>query len=514
MTSAGGMAIVGGVIVADHGRMEPGTVIISGQRIIDIIPPQSALGEIPVLDASGCLVLPGFIDAHVHGETSIFDRELSEIPLRQGVTTYILGQDGCSSAPGSQATLEYMSRYFAPINGQDNNREPRSVQQFLDLVDENAYLNAAFLAPHGNIRMDYIGLDERAPDTTELREMVLAVERALNSGAIGISTGLDYIPSKYGQLDEFKALADPVRSAGGVFVSHMRGYGKRLPKGLRELAVVASSSEVKVHASHLWGTIDEVQSAFAVPELTEADWSFDAYPYKRGSSLLSMTAVPSWMQKGGLQATLRRLEETDSAQKIEDSLEPGAAERLSFSYIAAPEDQELVGMTGEQAAVRRGQTVPELIRDLLLRSELSVGVVMARANFTDADCNFISNHQLHMASSDGIFQGECPHPRGWATFTRFIELYTKQNPINGWAVVAEHLSARAAERFALKERGHIRVGYIADIAVLDPKKIHAAATYDNPKQLSSGMRHVMVNGSLAIYDGVFSPMPAGVAIKL
>ena len=189
------------------------------------------------------LFFPGFVDAHVHGETLIFDPELSEVPLRQGVTTYVLGQDGCSSAPGTAATRGYMRRYFASINGEQDHSEQQSVGQLLAEIDRSAYLNAAFLVPHGNIRMDVMGLDDRAPEASELQAMTVAVEKAMESGAIGISTGLDYIPSRYGSAHEFNALAAPVRAAGGVLVSHVRGYGPKLPGGLAELAGIATATK-------------------------------------------------------------------------------------------------------------------------------------------------------------------------------------------------------------------------------------------------------------------------------
>jgi N-acyl-D-amino-acid deacylase len=407
-----------------------------------------------------------------------------------------------------------MSKYFASINGEYDHSEPISVEDFLAEIDRSAYLNVAFLVPHGNVRMDVMGIVNRAPDASELRAMMVAVERALESGAIGISTGLDYIPSKYASADEFNALASLVRAAGGVFVSHMRGYGERLPGGLSELAAVAAASQVKIHASHLWGTTDEVAEGLASCEAVTVELSFDAYPYRRGSSLLTMAAVPSRMQEGGLDRTMSRLRSPDCARQLEYGLDPALPGRLTLSYIAAVDDQGLIGVTVEEAAARRGQSAAELICDLLLRSNLNVGVVMARANFTDDDRDYISKHPLHMGSSDGIFVGGRPHPRAWAAFTKLVELYVNDDPVDGWSTVAAHLSARAADRFGLKDRGHLRPGYIADIAVLNPDELRANATYVDPRQLSSGARHVLVNGSAVIRDGIFTPSADGVAIRM
>ena len=507
------LVIVGGMVANAGIAPSRGDIIISGTQIIDVVPPGAAINAATTLDATGCFVLPGFIDAHVHGETSIFDAALSEVPLRQGVTTYILGQDGCSSVPGTAATREYMNKYFAPINGRYNNSEPQSVEHFLAEIDRSAYLNAAFLVPHGNIRMDAMGLDNRAPELAELRAMTAAVDEAIECGAIGISTGLDYIPSLYGSIREFNALAASVRAAGGVFVSHMRGYGPKLPDGVAELVEIGATTHVKIHASHMWGNRAEMREALHGCQQAEVELTFDAYPYKRGSSLLSMSVLPSSVQEGGLEETISRLRSPDYPGQLSGELNPALPRRLTLSYIESADDQDLIGLTLEEAATRRGITPPEIICELLVRSSLNVGVVGARFDFSDEDRDFISSHESHMGSSDGIFFGGRPHPRGWAAFTKLAELYLHTDAVGGWSKIAAHLSAKAAARFSFKDRGHVGPGFAADIVVIDPKEIKVNATYEQPKQLSSGARHVLLNGVPVIQDSVYRPSAEGRVVR-
>ncbi len=207
-------------------------VAIEGDRIVRV-------GDVPEpgrteLDAAGCLVTPGFVDAHVHGDAILFSDRVHLPALHQGVTTYVIGQDGCSFAPGTAETVAQMSDYFAAVNGRLPTTAPWSVGEFVGAFDGLSTVNVAYLAPHGNIRLNVVGTASRAATRDELAAMQRQVEEALDDGAVGLSSGLDYIPSRYADTDELAALCRPVADAGAVYVTHMRGYGAR--RGRRDCA--------------------------------------------------------------------------------------------------------------------------------------------------------------------------------------------------------------------------------------------------------------------------------------
>ena len=194
-----------------------------------------------VIDVSGRYVVPGFIDAHVHGDLALLADPIHLPALRQGVTTYLIGQDGSSFAPASATTLDYMRRYTAGFNGNPSNLtyDWRTVDEYLAQFDRRVAINVAYLIPNGNIRMEVMGLDPRPARDDELRAMQKMVREGMDAGAIGLSTGLDYIPSLYADTREIAALCEPIVAENGVYVTHMRGYGPRAGAGMREVFDIA-----------------------------------------------------------------------------------------------------------------------------------------------------------------------------------------------------------------------------------------------------------------------------------
>src|SRR4051794_36074661 len=210
------------------------------------------------LDASGLHVVPGFIDAHVHGDLMLLADPVHLPGLRQGVTTYILGQDGSSFAPASAATLDYMRRYTAGFNGNPDSiaYDWRTVDEYLARFDRQTAINVAYLIPNGNVRMEVIGLDPRPATDAEITAMQRLVREGMDAGAVGLSTGLDYIPSRYADAREIAALCEAIVPDGGIYVTHMRGYGPNAPVGMDEVYDICRRSGVSSHISHYNGAAD------------------------------------------------------------------------------------------------------------------------------------------------------------------------------------------------------------------------------------------------------------------
>jgi N-acyl-D-amino-acid deacylase len=286
----------------------------------------------------------------------------------------------------------------------------------------------------------------------------------------------------------------------------MRGYGDNIELGVTEFARVLLVSGVAGHISHLWARQDRADNLLRTAIKDGCDISFDAYPYKKGSSLLSMVALPVDVSPNQLGALLSPKLRVLTEKKVGP-----IAKRVVIASVENQADKHLVGMTLAEAAAIQYQSVADLVCGLLYRSQLWVGVVMGRDGFDDKDSAFFLDHELHMGCSDGIYYGDRPHPRGWAAFTTAIQHYISRG--DRWNTVADHLSKRAATRFGLQGRGQIAEGSVADLAVFDPLQIKANATYKAPKLNSSGTRHVLIGGTPVIANGVFRPVRAGKSIR-
>lgn len=480
--------------------------ILIGDGLIKRIAPHDSISTADsILDASGCVVMPGLIDAHVHAEWAVFDPDLAESIIRQGVTTVIVGQDGSSVTSNDSRTIAYMAEYFGPINGRAITKT-YSLADYLDFVDKESFLNVGFLIPNGNIRHAVIGSQERKASKDEMRAMVRLLEQGLYEGALGMSSGLEYVPSRFASEAEITALCQTLTRREAVYASHMRGYGDNIELGMAEFTRVLLNSGVAGHISHLWAQRSKASNLLETAVRDGCDISFDAYPYEKGSSLLSMVALPIDVRANQLGALLNRRFRTLTDNKIEPM-----SDKVVIASVAAPEDKPLIGMTLAQAAETRYQPVGDLVCELLYRSRLWVSVVMGRDDFDAGDSAFFLDHDLHMGCSDGIYYGDRPHPRGWAAFTSAIEHYLSRD--DGWHAVVDHLSRHASARFGLGTRGQIIEGAIADIAVFDPLQIKANATYETPKLNSSGTRHVLIGGTPVIADGTFYPTRAGKSIR-
>src|SRR5262245_9466068 len=224
---------------------------------IAAIGPLAGATATQTIDAAGKVVAPGFIDAHVHGDLPLFTDPFHEPAIRQGVTTYLVGQDGVAMAPASPATLEYMCRYTAGFSGgrdwlaRADRPTWRTMAEYLDALDRNSALNVACLVPNGNVRMEAMGLQTRPPTADELRHMARLVREAMEQGAVGLSTGMDYIPSRYATHEELVALCREVAPFGGVYVTHQRRYDPEgVLESMEEVYRIGREAAVPVHISH------------------------------------------------------------------------------------------------------------------------------------------------------------------------------------------------------------------------------------------------------------------------
>jgi N-acyl-D-amino-acid deacylase len=492
---------------------------VTGDRI-------AALGRLDTAEARTRLevadlhVAPGFIDAHVHGDLALLADPIHRPALLQGVTTYILGQDGSAFAPGSAATVSYMRRYTAGFNGlyPDLPTAWTDVAGYLSQFDRKTALNVAYLVPNGNLRLEVIGHDPRPATDGELRAMQRLVEAALDAGAVGLSSGLDYIPSRYADTAELAALCAPLVPANAVYVTHMRGYGRMAPAGMVEVCEIARTTGVAAHVSHYNGPAEILLPLIDAGRAQGLDLTFDSYPYLAGSTILGMVALPDWIQEGGITSTLERLSDTRNRDRLtrEWFSRPltHPLEGITLAMLANAEWRWAEGLKVEEAARQANLSICDFICDILLACDLAVGVIAHRgSDRTEADVASILRHPAHMAGSDGIFSGSKPHPRGWGAFARYLGHHTRERRDYTWGEAGIHLASHAARRFRLLDRGLLRPGFAADLAIYDPSTIADRSTYENGRIPAEGMKHVIVNGTPVLRDGQPTGATPGRALK-
>jgi N-acyl-D-amino-acid deacylase len=480
----------------------------------------SQAGGGPVLDVSGRYIFPGFIDTHIHADLLYPQRDVQEAALRQGVTTFVVGQDGLSCAPAPAGTAAYTRDYFGPVNGFPADADipgQLSMTGALGRVAGTSGVNMAWLVPAGTVRHQVMGSDLRKPEPAELAAMQAVVASAMADGAVGLSTGLDYLPGRYADAAEIAALCEPVAEAGGVYVTHMRASGVNAWRGIAEVCEIARLAEIAVHVSHYAGPATMLTRLVDEARDRGIDMTFDSYPYLRAATILAMVALPEDVQQGGVDATVARLQDRDVRDALRRDWFPSIADTLDEVTLAFVADRELSwaeGMTLADAAARAGSDTGEFICDVLARSGLAVGCVRAgQPTIGEEDIRAMLRHEVHMGGSDGIFVGSVPHPRGWGTFARYLGRHVRELGDWSWGQASSHLAGHAARRFGLAGRGLIREGYVADLAVLDPLAVTDRATYADPRRPAIGVDHVLVGGTLVLLDGELTGATPGLGLR-
>ncbi len=513
--------LTGGTVVdGTGGRTYVADVGILDGRIAQIGSLDAAQAR-TTIDARGRLVMPGFVDTHIHADAVLgrpdTQHAVQEAMLRQGITSVILGQDGLSFAPASRATVDYVAAYFAAVDGPPPAElaDGCTVGGLLDFYDRRTALNVAFLVPLGTVRHEVLGPDDR-PGTQALPAMVQLVSEGLDQGAVGISTGLEYVPGVFADLAELTALCAPAAAVGAPYVSHLRSYDRGAAPGMTEARALGRAAGIPVHVSHYRGHAEPLLAHLDACRSDGVDVTFDTYPHLYGNTILAMRALPPQVQAGGVKATLRRLVDpevrADLAATWFPSVEAAIATSM-FGYVAGAEFRWAEGSTVAEASARSGRSVADLVCDVLVASDLAVGVLVPSPGGDETDLRGMIRDDRQMGCSDAIYLGGHPHPRGWGAFARFLGHHTRELGDWTWAQAAWHLAGHPAQRFQLHQRGTLAAGAVADIAVVDPATVTDRATYDDPRQLATGVDDVLVAGEAVLAGGNLTGAAPGRALR-
>ncbi|GAA3336841.1 amidohydrolase family protein [Curtobacterium pusillum] len=510
----------GGGVVADDGIVRADVLVADG-RIATVGTGVDVPAGTRTIDCGERLVLPGFVDAHSHAGSLVFDEAVQHGLLRQGVTTIVTGQDGVGPAPGDGS---YADRYFAAIDGPHPRYRGGGVDALLATYDGTTPVNVATLVPAGTVRHEVLGDDDRPATPADVEAMRSLVRRGLSEGATGLATGLDYVPGLYADTAELAALCTEVAAADGLYVSHMRGgYEGNARAGLDEIAEIVRASGVRAHVSHLHAPVELAVDALTELAAAGAPMSFDAYPYSRGCTILSMLLLPAELARPGTEDLVRAVSDEPGRHRVRGAvlervlgradLGTGWADQITLSHVPAAEFHALQGRTLAEAAAATGTDPVDLALDVLVDSALQVTVVMRVPRPRTAD-ELAPLFRLpgHAAGSDGIFVGTHPHPRAYGTFARYLEDYTLPGRF-GWPETVRHLSTTSVERYRLGDRGTVRVGAIADLVVVDPARVAAGSSYERPMRPAVGIEDVLVAGVPVLADGALTHATPGAGLR-
>lgn len=471
------------------------------------------------LDCTGLALLPGFIDTHTHSDIHLMRDRCRLSALMQGVTTEIVGNCGIGFFPLSRESLEEYVRYSRALCG--------PLPEGVDFHNADGYLsqadgcgiNIAAQVTHGAIRLATAGFRNTPLTGVLMRRAQALLTEAIEQGAVGLSTGLSYYPASYGSDEEVVALAKTVARYGAPLAAHCRtvfppGSPYNMDTRYIEFIDIARQAGCHIHFSHIKPkpTAAESVDAFLSPfEQAIGDGvplTMELYPYHFGAGYL-LFFVPGWVVEGGYSKTLERLANPVLRSRLTRELreQAGVLGQAVLSHLG--EDREYLGMTIQQAASKAGMAPEAFFIELLLRSKLEAGY-WSNPNL-DADVltayepvyASLLARPYYVVGSDSEPSQTIAHPRTWGAFARILRLAREYRLPLG--VVANRLSGLPASIFHLKGRGIIAEGNWADLVLLEPDQVRERCTLINPDTPPEGIRHVFVNGELAILDG----MPTG-----
>jgi N-acyl-D-amino-acid deacylase len=529
MTAPADLLITGGTIV--DGTAAParaGTVVVEARRLRTLPADARLPAAARTLDATGRVVAPGFIDLHSHSGLVLLADGRHEPKVRQGVTTEVIGVDGLSYAPfANRGDLADLVEMNAGLDGRPAavTADWRTVADYLARFDGRTSLNVAFLVGNTALRIDALGWDDTPADDSALDRMRQTLREAMEDGAFGLSSGLDYPPGAYASTEELTALARTAGSGGGIYHSHVRyDLGDRFLDPFREAIEIGRLGEAPAHITHFYhratfpGTPDEMLALVDDALGRGQDVTFDAYPYEWASTRL-LIMLPTWVQAGGPRATKERLAERAVRDRIRAEMRERGTLYAGSAGLAAvrlgaftePEDFVWEGRTLGDVVAETGSDPIDCVCDLLLAEDLRINEVTPGPH-TDGIKRFY-RHPAAMVGTDSTFVGAKPSPRSYGSYPRILGQFVRDEHVLGLEDAVAKMTSRPAARLGLSDRGVIRDGAVADLVVFDPATVRSNATYDDPCRFPDGIEHVIVDGTLVVEGGAHTGATPGRALR-
>jgi N-acyl-D-amino-acid deacylase len=518
-------------IVIAGGRVVDGTgapwfradVGVAGDRIRAIGDLSRAAARSRI-DARGLVVAPGFIDLLGQSEFNVLVDSRAASKITQGVTTEITGE-GESIAPVND---RMMADDRDPYEHYHVEHDWHTLAEYFARLERSrTAINLGTFVGSGGIRDHVIGKLDRPATAAELADMKRLVAQAMEEGALGLSSSLQYVPNRFSTTDELVELARVAARHGGIYITHQRSEGNEVLASLDEVFAIAERADIAAEIWHLktaykanWGVMREVLRRIEAARARGLRVSADMYPYSRASNGLD-ACLPLWAREGGKDAMLARLKDPAARARIKREMEDpaapyenqwygsGGAGGVMLSSVLDPALRKYEGMTLQQIGAAMGVDPRDAVMDLVIADRAEASCIISIMD--EGDVRLALAHPLvsfgtdsGARAEDGPLAESKSHPRGWGTFPRILGRYVRDEHLLTLEEAIRKMTSQAAIRVGLLDRGILRPGMAADIAVFDPATVRDRATFEDPNHYSVGIRHVLVNGRPVVRDGAIT----------
>ena len=524
------LLIRGGLLIEGSGRPgAAGDIAVAGARIAALGPSLTGQAK-KIIDAKDLAITPGFIDIKTHSDFVLPINPKAESKVRQGVTTEIVGHCGFSVAPVLPGKAQLLADYLSGGAPWLPFRE-MSFPEYLDTFPAVA-VNTGMLVGHNTLRLMVMGLQDRAPTDLELKQMIALLEGGLRAGALGMSSGLFTPPGSFAKPDEIKALCAVLKNYNAAYFTHLRDESNKVVEAVEEAIDIARTTGVHVEIVHLkcsgvdnWGKAAEILDRIAAARAEGCSIDCDAYPYTAGANPLK-NLLPGWVQIGGNEAMLARLAEPETRERIRTQIAEHGLNNWgripswdAVQISISPRLPKTAGQSVAALAAARGCDPIDQICDHLIADDGATRVLVA--SMSEDDIRTIVRSPTALVGSDGncvatygiVSQG-MPHPRFYGTFPRIVSRYVSDERVIPLEQAIYKMTGGPAKALNLRDRGLLREGYRADIAIFDPNDFRDQATYANPHRYPTGTRTtVIVNGIVVIENATHTGMTPGTVLR-
>lgn len=473
-----------------------------------------------VIDAAGQVVCPGFVDIHRHCDIKpLYDEHFGECELAQGITTVVVGNCGISPTPcppGRQERKE-MYDFYEPVLGPIAPEMPETYEEYLEALDSARLpVNMAAMVGTGAVRISIKGFSDAPYTNEELKKARESIERAMKSGAPGVSLGIMYLPECYTTADEFAYILEPVGRYGGVITTHIRGEGNKMVESVAEVIEIAKKAGCALEISHFkscgiknWRK--DIHTAIGLIEKARAegqDITCDFYPYDGGSTALT-TMLPPDFVKGDMAFALEYLGTEEGVEEFRRKSRVNwedwdnfcillGWDRILISGVVTDKFLPMVGMSIEEAAGKFGYKDAEALAAALMHEEEGKTAII-NMSMCQEDMDTVAKLPYSNVISDAIYgKTDRPHPRMFGAFPKIIREYVKERGIYTLEEAIKKMTSQPAARMGIEKRGYLAEGNYADILIFDPDQFCDHGTYADPARLASGLEYCIVNGEIVI----------------
>ena len=508
-------------------------VAVRGDRIERVALARRIPSGRRVIDAKGLVVAPGFIDMLGQSETNLLIDPRAMSKVMQGVTTEVTGEGG-SIAPINERLVKEDEDFYRRFN---LTVDWRTLADYFRRVERQGLgLNLATFVGATQVRSYAMGFDNRAPTAAELEEMRRLVAAAMEDGALGLSTSLQYVPARFAKTDEIVELAKVAARYGGVYATHQRSEANALDSSLAEVFEIARRARIPTGIWHLktayrknWGRMPEVLRRIEAARRAGLKITADVYPYTAASTSLN-ACLPPWALEGGTERMLARLGDPATRVRLKrdiaaDSNEweniylgSGGAEGVLVGSVSNRALEAMQGKRLSEIAAAENKDPLDALFDLILADRGQTGAIYFMMSENDLRAALLAPYVSICTDSgaratDGPLSGTKSHPRGWGSYPRILARYVRDEKLLTLEQAVHKMTGMSAARVNLRDRGVLRPGAFADITIFDPARVRDRATFEQPNQYAEGINYVVINGQLAVEAGVRTTALAGRVLR-